>query len=130
MIETVTDYNLEAFLSHELCALILARSTCKRCITYQDDVRRLIERDLIGNTRVGVLMLDHFGASNFKRQNLWLMGAEHLPYTMLFRNGFRIDGFSASRGHILMDRSRQVVVRDVALMTSDHSRLRSAASEM
>lgn len=119
MIETVTDYNIEAFLGSDLCALILARSTCNRSITYQDDVRRLIDSGALGAIRVGVLLLDQRGVSQFKRQNLWLMGTEHLPYTMLYRRGLRVDGFPAARGHTLLDRARRSPILEPLLVKTD-----------
>lgn len=107
MISTVNDANITAFLEHDLCALILARSTCNQSISSIGDVRRLVESGALGDTRVGVMMLDQPGASQFRLENSWLASAQILPYTMLFRKGERVDGFSAQRGHFLVDHSRQ-----------------------
>ena len=107
MIATVNDHTIDSFLRHDLCALILARSTCNRCISYLGDVRQLLDRGALGDTEVGVMMLDLPGVSQFRRQNPWLMNAELLPYTVLYRHGHRVDGFSASRGHFLLDHHPQ-----------------------
>lgn len=107
MIAIVNDHTIGSFLEHDLCVLILARSTCNRCITYLGDVRRLVDRGSLGDTAVGVMMLDQPGVSQFRRQNPWLVNAEVLPYTVLYRHGQRIDGFSANRGHLLLDHHPQ-----------------------
>lgn len=108
MITYLNDHNIESFLQHDLSTMILATSTCARCITYIADVQHLMNSGAIGNAAVGVLLLDQPGASQFKRDNLWLAHAEALPFTVLYRNGQRVDGFSATRGHALLDHNRQV----------------------
>jgi hypothetical protein len=117
MITTVNDYNIDTFLDQDLCTLVLARSNCSRCITYLAEVDRLIASDALGSTAVGVVMLDQPGVSQFKRNNLWLIHAQFLPYTVLFRNGQRIDGFSASRGHALLDHNRRTAPATLELVT-------------
>ena len=107
MIATIYDDTITAFLEHDLCALIVARSTCNQCISYIGDVRQLVETGALGDTRVGVLMLDQPGVSQFMLANPWLASTEILPYTMLFRKGERVDGFSAQREHYLVDLGRQ-----------------------
>jgi hypothetical protein len=107
MIATIDDATIDEFLTHDLCTLIVASSTCNRCIAYIGDVQRLVERGALGETRVGVLMLDQPGVSRFMLENPELSGSQILPYTMLFRRGERIDGFSAQRWHHRVDHSRQ-----------------------
>jgi hypothetical protein len=117
VITTVNDYNIDTFLSQDLCTLIVARSNCNRCIAYIAEVERMASSGALGETAVGVVMLDQPGVSQFKRNNLWLIHAQFLPYTVLFRNGERIDGFSATRGHALLDYSRQTEAATPELLT-------------
>lgn len=116
---TITDHNLDVFIKAERLALILARSNCNRSILYLDEIQQLLENGALGGTTVGVLMLDQPGTSQFKRENLWLMSVDLLPYTLLYRRGQRIDGFAGSRGHILLDRARRVPAAELMLAYAD-----------
>lgn len=116
MMITVTDNNIQTFLASDLSTLIVASSTCNRCIAYIAEVRAMQERGALGATAVGVLMLDQPGVGQFRRDNLWLASAELLPYTLLYRRGRRVDGFSANRGHFLLDQSRQLELPEPELV--------------
>ncbi len=112
---TITDYNLDIFVKAECMALILARSNSNRCILYQGEVRQLLEDGALSGITVGVLMLDQPGTSQFKRENLWLMSVDFLPYTILYHRGQRIDGFAGHRGHVLLDRARRLPAPELML---------------
>ena len=116
MIATVTDNNIKAFLANDLSTLILARSTCNRCIAYIAEVCAMQERGTLGATAVGVLMLDQPGVGQFRLDNLWLASEELLPFTLLYRRGRRVDGFSANRGYFLLDHSRQLELPEPELV--------------
>lgn len=115
MMITVTDNNIRTFLAQDLSTLILARSTCKRCIAYINEVRALEERGALGAASVGVLMLDKPEASRVQRDNLWLTNEELLPYTLLYRQGRQVDSFPVNRGHYLLDHTRQIVLPEPEL---------------
>ena len=119
MIVNITDDNLDSFLRNERSVLILGRSNCNRSITYQDEIRRFMANGALAGTAVGVLMLDQPGTSQFKRDNLWLMSVDLLPYTLVYRRGMRIDGFAGHRGHVLLDRTRRMAPAGLALATAD-----------
>lgn len=116
---TITDHNLDVFIKAERMALILARSNCNRCILYQAEVRQFLEDGALGGTTVGALMLDQPGTSQFKRENLWLMSVDLLPYTLLYRRGQRVDGFAGGRGHVLLDRARRLPAQELMLAYAD-----------
>ncbi len=118
MIATVTDNNIRLFLANDLSTLILARSTCARCVSYIAEVRAMQERGALGATAVGVLMLDQPGSSRFMRDNLWLANEEILPYTLLYRHGHQVDGFPANREHAMLDYSLRVALPELELATS------------
>jgi hypothetical protein len=112
---TITDHNLDAFIQSERMALVLARSNCNRCILYQSEIRQLLDEGALSGTTVGILMLDQPGTSQFKRDNLWLMSVDLLPYTLLYRRGQRVDGFAGGQGHVLLDRARRLPAPELML---------------
>lgn len=113
---TITDHNLDAFIKAERIALVLARSNCNRCTLYQAEISQFLEKGALGGTTVGVLMLDQPGTSQFKRDNLWLMSVDLLPYTLLCQ---RVDGFAGGRGHVLLDRARRLPAPELMLAYAD-----------
>lgn len=104
----VSDDNLEEFLRNEHAILMLGRSNCDRFSAYRDEVQRFKSNGGLAGTTVGALMLDQPGISRFKRDNLWLMSVDLLPYTLLYQHGTRIDGFPGHRGYLLLDHSRRI----------------------
>jgi hypothetical protein len=53
---------------------------------------------------IGKLILDQGGSAGFKRANPWLAGLSHLPYTVLYHSGQRVDEFAASKAAYLLER--------------------------
>jgi hypothetical protein len=86
-------------------ALILAKDDCESCAAYEADIRRLQEQGILGELVVGKLMLTQPGCRAFKRENSWLRDVTYLPYTVLYREGERIDEFASSKGSYLFDRA-------------------------
>jgi hypothetical protein len=101
----VTDQTLDAVLAAPRAALILTRSTCHPCGAYQAEVAALLAEGKLAGIAVGTLVLDRPGAGRFKRDNPWLSGLRYLPYTVLYRQGERVDAFAASRGAYLLERA-------------------------
>jgi hypothetical protein len=86
-------------------ALILGKDDCDSCATYEADVRRLQEQGVLGELVVGKIMLTRPGCRAFKRENPWLRDVSYLPYTVLYREGERVDEFASSRGSYLLERA-------------------------
>lgn len=101
---SLDDANLALVLGAERAALVLARTDCGPCATYQREIEALLARGALGGIAIGKLVLDQPGASRFKRENAWLSGVRELPYTVLYRRGERVDAFAASRGAYLLER--------------------------
>lgn len=100
----VTDENLEAVVSAPRAMLILARSDCGHCAAYQAEIHSLVADDRLNGIVVGKLVLDRPGCLRFKRENHWLRDLHHLPYTLVFRDGVRVDEFATSKGSYLLGR--------------------------
>ena len=100
----VDDETVESVTGAPRGALILAKDGCGSCASYEAEIRRLQERELLGDLVVGKLMLTQPGSRAFKRSNPWLGTLEDLPYTVLYASGERVDGFAASKGLFLMER--------------------------
>ena len=86
-------------------ALILAKENCENCAAYEADVRRLQERGVLGELVVGKMILSSPGCRAFKRENPWLRDVTFLPYTVLYREGERVDSFASSKGSYLVERA-------------------------
>jgi hypothetical protein len=99
-----TDGTLDAVLGAAQGVLILTRTTCHACGSYQAEVAALAAQGRLDGLAVGTLVLDRPGASRFKRDNPWLAGLRYLPFTALYRRGERIDAFAASKGAYLLER--------------------------
>jgi hypothetical protein len=86
-------------------ALILGKDDCDNCAAYEADVRRLQEQGVLGELVVGKIMLTQRGCRAFKRENPWLRDVTYLPYTVLYREGERVEEFASSRGSYLLERA-------------------------
>lgn len=86
-------------------ALILGKDDCNNCSGYEADVRQLRERGALGELVVGKIVLTQPGSPAFKRDNPWLRDVTYLPYTVLYREGERVDEFASSRGTYLPERA-------------------------
>jgi hypothetical protein len=107
----VDDENVASVVNAPRGALILAKDGCGSCAAYEAEIRRLQERDMLGDLVVGKLMLTQSGSRAFKRSNPWLSTLEHLPYTVLYASGEKVDEFAASRGFFLMERAEECWAR-------------------
>jgi len=86
-------------------ALILTKDGCGSCAAYEAEIRRLQDRELLGDLVVGKLTLTQPGSRAFKRSNPWLGTLDHLPYTVLYASREKVDEFAASKGFFLMERA-------------------------
>ena len=100
----VNDQNLKDVVEADLGVLILAKSDCGYCASYEQDILQLIGRGKLQGVTIGKLVLDAPGSGRFKRDNPWLAGLKTLPYTLLYRKGERVDEFSASKGLYLLEK--------------------------
>jgi hypothetical protein len=101
----VDDETVESVINAPRGALILAKDDCGSCAEYEAEIQRLQDRELLGDLVVGKLMLTQPGSRAFKRSNRWLGTLDHLPYTVLYANGEKVDEFAASKGFFLMERA-------------------------
>jgi hypothetical protein len=101
----LTDQTLDALLAAPRAALVITRSTCHPCGAYQAEIAALLAQGKLAGIAVGTLVLDRPGAARFKRDNPWLAELRYLPYTVLYRQGERVDAFAASRGAYLLERT-------------------------
>ena len=101
----VDDETVESVTGAPHGALILAKDGCGSCAEYEAEIRRLQDRELLGDLVVGKLMLTQPGSRAFKRSNPWLATVEDLPYTVLYASGEKVDEFAASKGFFLMERA-------------------------
>jgi len=101
----VDDETVESVLNAPRGALILAKDDCGSCAEYEAEIRRLQDKELLGDLVVGKLMLTQPGSRAFKRSNPWLSTLDHLPYTVLYASGEKVDEFAASKAVFLMQRA-------------------------
>ena len=101
----VDDDTVECVINAPHGALILAKDDCGSCAEYESEIQRLQDRELLGHLVVGKLVLTQPGSRAFKRSNPWLSTLDHLPYTVLYASGEKVDEFAASKGFFLMERA-------------------------
>jgi len=73
----VDDDTVECVMNAPHGALILAKDDCGSCAQYEVEIQRLQDRELL----------------------------DHLPYTVLYASGEKVDEFAASKGFFLMERA-------------------------
>ena len=100
----ITDQNLDQLISAERAVLVLGKSDCGNCAAYEEDIERLQEGGRLTGVAAGKMVLDKPGSSHFKQTNQWLRNVDHLPYTLLYRHGAKVDEFATSRGGYLLER--------------------------
>jgi hypothetical protein len=101
----VDDETVDTVINAPHGALILAKDGCGSCARYAAEIQRLQDREQLGDLVVGKLMLTQPGSRAFKRANPWLGTLDHLPYTVLYASGEKVDEFAASKGFFLMERA-------------------------
>jgi hypothetical protein len=106
----ITDRNLKELLAAQRAILILSKTTCGACHTYQAEIEARLAQGELGGVAIGKIILDERGALQFKRDNRWLAGLKFLPYTLLYDQGRQVDGFAASKGAYLMERVEEAFV--------------------
>jgi hypothetical protein len=111
----VNDQSLALVLAAYQAILVITKSDCGACVTYQADIERLLGRGKLAGIVIGKLVLDQSGSSGFKRANPWLADVTHLPYTVLYRHGQIVDRFAASKGSYLVERVEDAFVEHVAV---------------
>jgi hypothetical protein len=103
-LNAVNDANLARFLDAEWAVLILSKTGCGYCASYQRDIEVYREQGLFEGISIGKLVLNEAGASQFKRDNRWLADLTFLPHTLLYHQGRVVDSFGTSRGSYLLER--------------------------
>jgi thioredoxin-like negative regulator of GroEL len=113
LIREVGDRNFEEVVAGaERAVLILTKTGCGHCAAYQAEIEALLKQGQLGGIAVGKMVLDRRGViRDFKRENPWLAGLNALPYTVLYAEGRRVDGFAASKGGYLLERIEDVFAR-------------------
>jgi len=103
----LTDETLVRLLAAERAVLVLTRSGCDACATYEADVTR--HRDagqLPRDVAIGALVLDaRDDGVRFKRANAaWLAELDFLPYTLLYVRGRLAEEFATTHAAYLVER--------------------------
>jgi hypothetical protein len=100
----VMDSNLSEFMAAEWTILILTKTDCGACATFQAQIETLLEQGKLAGITLGKMVLNQPGLTNFKRTNPWLIDIHFLPYTLLYHKGQQLDNFAASKGSYLLER--------------------------
>src|SRR4029078_7848581 len=91
----VTDEHIDRVLGAERAALIVVGRECTWCGEYLAGVEIAQALGDLPGLSIGVLVIDEPGAERFVDANPWLADAEGMPYTALYRDGLRVDGWVA-----------------------------------
>ncbi len=114
----VNDEDLDAFLAAEWAVLILSKSNCGYCATYQRDIDAYQGQGRLDGISIGKLVLDEPGVPQFKRNNRWMGDLRFLPHTLLYHRGQVIDSFGTSKGSYLLERLEDGLSSGVARLLS------------
>jgi hypothetical protein len=107
-IALVDDDSLDVVRNAPYGILVLTKTTCGACASYQLEIETLLARGDLDGSSVAKLVLDRPGGHRFKRDNPWLASVQFLPYTVLYRDGQQVDAFAASKASYLLERLADV----------------------
>jgi len=109
-VEMVGRDGWEDFLSAPVAVLILAKSDCGACKTWQGELdAHLAGTDEFDGARFGKLNLDQPGLVAFKRANPWLSGVTDLPTNVLYVKGEKTKTWVGGGVDRLANRLRRVL---------------------
>jgi hypothetical protein len=103
-IALVDDDSLDVVMHARYGILVLTKTTCGACASYQSEIERSLALGDLEGASVAKLVLDRPGGHRFKRDNPWLADVNFLPYTVLYRDGQQVDAFAASKASYLLER--------------------------
>ncbi len=109
-VEMLDRKNWEEFLSSPLNVLILAKSDCGACKTWQAELNEFLKGDEdFSKVRFGNLELDQPGLVGFKRANPWVAEIHDLPYTLIYKDGEQFKKFAGGGVERLTNRLRRAL---------------------
>jgi hypothetical protein len=100
----ITDRNLRELLDAPRAVLVIGKSDCGHCISYESEIVALQAAGRLDDVAIGKLLLDAPGSPRFKQENPWLGSLEALPHTLIFVDGEHVENFAASKGTYLVER--------------------------
>jgi len=100
----VTDANIRELLAAPRAVLIIGKSDCGHCISYEKEILALQAQGALDDVAIGKLLLDAPGSPRFKKENPWLGSLKALPHTLVFLAGEHVENFAASKGAYLAER--------------------------
>lgn len=119
----VTDENISDVVEAARGVLIITKSGCGSCKRYEREIVSARDAGKLEGVVVGKIVLDEPGSPRFKKNNPWLRDLTRLPFTLIYANGDKLDGFAASKANYLTERLGRLPL--AAVMPSD---LREAAT--
>jgi hypothetical protein len=106
-VNKVNDESLAALLGAERTVLVLTRGANVPSGSYLRELERQMADGELEGYGVARIVLDEPGAEQFKRDNPWLAAMHHLPFTLLYRGGRKVDAFATSSADYLLERIEQ-----------------------
>lgn len=100
----ITDRNIRELLSEPRAVLVIGKSDCGHCISYEKEILELQGQGGLDGVAIGKLLLDAPGSPRFKKENPWLGTLKALPHTLIFVDGEHVENFAASKGAYLVER--------------------------
>lgn len=100
----ITDANIRELLSAPRAVLVIGKSDCGHCISYEREILELREKGELDDVAIGKLLLDAPGSPRFKKENPWVGSLKALPHTLVFVAGEHVENFAASKGTYLVER--------------------------
>ncbi len=104
----ITDANIRELLASSRAVLVIGKSDCGHCISYEREILALQQQGELGDVAIGKLLLDAPGSPRFKKENPWLGSLQALPHTLVFIDGEHVENFAASKGTYLVERIEAV----------------------
>lgn len=103
-LQAIRDANLREFLSSPRAVLVIGKSDCGHCVSYEGEILEAQGEGRLADVAIGKLLLDAPGAPRFKKENPWVGTLKALPHTLVFIDGEHVENFAASRAAYLEER--------------------------
>jgi hypothetical protein len=100
-LEQIDGSTWQEFIAAPVAVLVLAKSTCPACQEWSEELKTFLAQPREtppfpewDQLRLGKLILDQPGLTDFKRANPWLREVDMLPYNVIYRGGERFKSFA------------------------------------
>src|SRR5690625_1416426 len=101
-LQLINDRNIKELLSSPRAVLVIGKSDCGHCISYEKEILELQGEGALAGVAIGKLLLDAPGSPRFKKENPWVGTQKALQQTLVFVFGEHEEHFADSKSTVTL----------------------------